>query len=117
MDGRFPLTLLLLAMWGGTCYAAPVLIGLPAGRSVTAPHHRHTDTGYTFYCTGDCDRDVVTDSRPGLVLMGGGTDVDDAFRWAVDQSDDGDFLVLRATGTDAYDEYGIERILELGLGP
>jgi hypothetical protein len=34
--------------------------------------------------------------------MGGGTDVDAAFQWMCQRSGGGDFLVIRATGTDAY---------------
>lgn len=41
----------------------------------------------------------------GTVLMGGSTDVDAAFRWLCDRSGGGDFLVIRATGTDAYNPY------------
>lgn len=45
------------------------------------------------------------------MLMGGGTDVDAAFAWMIGRSAGGDFLVIRATGTDAYNPY------ILGLGP
>ena len=37
--------------------------------------------------------------------MGGGTDVDAAFQWMCQRSGNGDFLVIRATGTDAYNPY------------
>jgi cyanophycinase-like exopeptidase len=37
--------------------------------------------------------------------MGGGTDVDAAFQWLCKLSGGGDFLVIRATGTDAYNPY------------
>ena len=49
--------------------------------------------------------DVVTSTTPGTVLMGGGTDVDAAFQWMIGKSGGGDFLVIRATGTDAYNPY------------
>lgn len=42
---------------------------------------------------------------PGLVLMGGGTDVDEAFQWMCQRAGGGDFLVIRTTGTDAYNPY------------
>lgn len=54
---------------------------------------------------------TVMPKGPGLVLMGGGPDVDDAFVWAHDvlagsaSGDGGDVVVLRATGTNAYDAY------------
>ncbi|RBQ03443.1 cyanophycinase [Pedobacter miscanthi] len=41
----------------------------------------------------------------GMVLMGGGTDVDAAFKWMIERSGGGDVVVLRATGTDAYNPY------------
>jgi cyanophycinase len=37
--------------------------------------------------------------------MGGGTDVDAAFQWMCNLAGNGDFLVIRATGTDAYNPY------------
>jgi len=37
--------------------------------------------------------------------MGGGTDVDAAFQWMCQRAGNGDFLVIRATGTDAYNPY------------
>ena len=43
--------------------------------------------------------------------MGGGTDVDAAFAWQIARAGGGDFLVLRESGTDAYNEY----IFALGL--
>lgn len=55
--------------------------------------------------------DALTTPTGGLMLMGGGTDVDAALAWMIGRSGSGDFLILRATGTDAYNPY------VLGLGP
>ena len=41
----------------------------------------------------------------GMVLMGGGRDVDAAFKWMIDRSGGGDVVVIRASGTDAYNPY------------
>jgi cyanophycinase len=41
----------------------------------------------------------------GFALMGGGADQDAAFQWICDRARSGAFVVLRATGTDAYDAY------------
>jgi len=49
--------------------------------------------------------DVNTAVSAGTVLMGGGADVDAAFTWMIDKSGGGDFVVIRATGTDAYNSY------------
>ena len=59
---------------------------------------------YTYTRVGNAT-DVATAVTPGVVLMGGGTDVDAAFRWMGARSGNGDFLVIRATGTDAYNPY------------
>ena len=49
--------------------------------------------------------DVSATSRSGFALMGGGDDLDEAFRWLCTRSGGGDFLVLRATGDDEYNSY------------
>ncbi len=48
---------------------------------------------------------VTKTTNGGMVLMGGGTDVDAAFKWMIDRSGGGDVVVLRASGTDAYNPY------------
>lgn len=48
---------------------------------------------------------VVKTTNGGMVLMGGGKDVDAAFKWMIDKSGGDDVVVLRATGTDAYNPY------------
>jgi cyanophycinase-like exopeptidase len=60
--------------------------------------------GYSYFRVGNTS-DVATATTAGTVLMGGGTDVDAAFRWMCQRSGNGDFLVIRATGTDAYNPY------------
>src|SRR4051794_17137151 len=59
---------------------------------------------YSYFRAGNAN-DVTTSTTPGTVLMGGGTDVDAAFPWMCQRSGNGDFLVIRATGTDAYNPY------------
>ena len=34
---------------------------------------------YEYWCAGNCDKPVNTNPHSGLILMGGGTDVDAAF--------------------------------------
>ena len=38
-------------------------------------------------------------------MMGGGSDLDEAFRWLCKKGNDGDFLILRARGDDDYNSY------------
>ncbi len=41
----------------------------------------------------------------GTAMMGGGRDLDEAFRWLCQKGSGGDFLILRASGGDAYNSY------------
>ena len=59
---------------------------------------------YSYFRVGNAN-DVTTTTTGGTVLMGGGTDVDAAFQWMCGRSGNGDFLIIRATGTDAYNPY------------
>ena len=59
---------------------------------------------FDYLRTGNAE-DVVTATRPGFVLMGGGADVAEAFQWMIERSGGGDFLVIRASGTDAYNPF------------
>lgn len=59
---------------------------------------------YEYYVAGN-PNDVVTTTSPGLLLAGGGTDVDAAMKWMIAKSGGGDFVVIRCTGTDAYNPY------------
>jgi cyanophycinase len=66
----------------------------------------HAEKPYKYYAVGDTS-DVVLPmpAHPALVLMGGGPDVDDAFRWMIRKGGGGNFVVIRATGTEAYNPY------------
>ena len=49
--------------------------------------------------------DLQTHPSPGIAMMGGGSDQDEAFRWLCEKANGGDFLVLRARGDDGYNPY------------
>ena len=70
-------------------------IGLP--RFWMSPHYKYFRIGSSA--------DVQTKTQAGFALMGGGKDLDQAFKWMCERSGGGDFLVLRATGDDAYNPY------------
>jgi cyanophycinase-like exopeptidase len=61
-------------------------------------------TDFTYWLTGD-STDVATNHQPGIVLAGGATDNDDAMQWMLDRADGGDVVVLRASGSDGYNDY------------
>lgn len=49
--------------------------------------------------------DVTTATVGGTCLMGGGTDVDAAFKWMIERSDGGDFIVIRVDNSTGYNSY------------
>jgi cyanophycinase len=49
--------------------------------------------------------DIQTHPAIGIAMMGGGSDLDDAFRWLCEKGDGGDFLILRAHGGNDYNPY------------
>lgn len=62
--------------------------------------------GFTAFIVGNpADAQPAATLSPGLVIMGGGTDVDAAFQWMCQRAGGGDFVVIRTTGTDAYNPY------------
>lgn len=55
---------------------------------------------YTWWCSGNCNNLIKapTDPSLGIVLMGGGTDVDAAYIWMINRAGGGDWVVLRTSG-------------------
>lgn len=62
------------------------------------------EPAYQYYVTGNA-ADVVRDTRGLLVLQGGGDDVDLNYIRMGEYSGGGDFIVLRASGADEYNDY------------
>jgi cyanophycinase-like exopeptidase len=73
------------------CGLGPVVGGAPQAR-------------YDYYLTGNA-ADAAGDTAPGIGLMGGGTDVDALFTWMSERAGGGDFVVIRASGADGYNQY------------
>lgn len=86
---------------GKSSNIAPIATPIPASKS------RPASLGFI----GD-STDVTKTVTGGMVLMGGGTDVDAAFRWMIDRSGGGNVVVIRATGTEAYNSYiyGLDKV-------
>jgi cyanophycinase len=59
---------------------------------------------YTYVRVGNA-ADVSAKTEAGFALMGGGTDLDEAFWWMCAHSGGGDFLILRSHGGDDYNPY------------
>lgn len=59
---------------------------------------------YTSYFTGNTT-DLEVAPTFGITLMGGATEDDNASRWFLERANGGDILVLRASGSDGYNDY------------
>ena len=59
---------------------------------------------YRYFRLGN-HADVQTNPVAGIAMMGGGSDLDEAFRWLCNKGNGGDFLILRARGDDDYNSY------------
>ena len=88
-----------------TSYSRALCLVL-AFSAVTAkpPEDQTSAKPYRYIRVGSAS-DVSTRTLPGFALIGGGKDLDAAFLWMCQKSGGGDFLVIRATGTDAYNPY------------
>ena len=58
---------------------------------------------YRVWLVGS-ETDAAVPSTPGALLIGGGTIPDDAFNWQLGHCPFGDFVVLRTSGDDSYNQ-------------
>jgi cyanophycinase-like exopeptidase len=63
-----------------------------------------TAQNYTSYFTGNTT-DAINMPQGGICLMGGATEEDEAVKWFLNRANGGDILVLRASGSDGYNDY------------
>jgi cyanophycinase len=80
------------------------LAAIACAMACVAQAGAQTKPQYQYFRTGSA-KDVAVAARGGFALMGGGKDLDEAFRWMCERAGGGDFLVLRATGDDDYNPY------------
>jgi len=64
----------------------------------------HAADSYQYFRIGN-KADIQTKTTFGIAMMGGGSDLDEAFRWLCHKGNGGDFLILRARGDDDYNPY------------
>ena len=62
------------------------------------------DNPYSIGRVGNA-QNVEASPKAGILLMGGSSDVDEAMKWLIEQSDNGDVVVIRASGGAAYNQY------------
>lgn len=89
---RFPGAIALLTTFHGLAVAFPAA----------------ADEAFSYYLSGDA-ADVQTATRGLIVLQGGGDDVDDNYRRMGEFAGGGDFVVLRASQADEYNDYILAR--------
>lgn len=76
-----------------------------AAQTTTTPNAaKATAPGLQYWRLGN-PHELHTKTQAGFALIGGGPDLDEAFSWLCARSGGGDFLILRARGTDAYNPY------------
>jgi cyanophycinase len=80
-----------------------LLLALSAPFARNAAAHDE-DSAYDYYLSGNA-ADVQKATRGLLVLQGGGDDVDENYRRMGEFGGGGDFVVLRASGEDEYNDY------------
>jgi cyanophycinase len=94
MNAGFIFVLIFFCLAGKLTTAASIQIDTNINQRATA----------SLGLVGDA-ADVSTTTVGGTVLVGGGTDVDEIFQWMIKKAGGGDFVVIRASGTDAYNSY------------
>lgn len=85
---------------------------ITTANAASKPSVPTTGLPYTYYALGTVKElpRLTPKAVAPIVLMGGGPDVDGAFRWMIDKAGitpttGGRFVVIRATGTEAYNPY------------
>jgi cyanophycinase-like exopeptidase len=84
--------------------AKQLVLATATAAVLTTPLASAPKARYDYYLTGNA-ANVVAVTTFGLGLMGGGTDVDALFTWMSDRAGGGDFVVIRASGGDGYNQY------------
>ena len=105
---RYAMLLLLATSWFALAQADEIT----GDELFYAPSDAVTPITYEYFAVGNpfVGEEIPRPSDPSLVVMGGGPDVDSAFRWMIERSGvrpwtGGRFVVIRASGTDAYNPY------------
>jgi len=82
------------------------LTGVLFTTAVTAaePDPGKPPKGMKVYVTGNAAW-VTTNHQEGYVFMGGGAECDEAMAWTTAKTDNGDFVVIRTSGSDGYNDY------------
>ena len=87
---------LLAVCWLAASLAWPCI---PAfARSSALPDPRRAS--YEYFTVGDVAAKTPDNTSPGLLLMGGGREIEESFKWFAKQAGHGHIVILRASGDD-----------------
>jgi len=78
-----------------------MVLSCPAGAAIA----QGKAAGYEYFSVGDVVAKTPGKTSPGLLLMGGGREIDKAFEWFAAQAGHGHIVILRASGDDALQKY------------
>jgi cyanophycinase len=87
----------------GKSHSFPILALLLLATLATTPRS-YSQAKYQYIRIGN-PQDAAAKTTTGYALMGGGSDLDEAFQWLCEKAPGGDFLILRAAGDDDYNDY------------
>jgi L-asparaginase / beta-aspartyl-peptidase len=76
---------------------------LQAAAGLLAACNVYAQSNPSLKLTGD-PADVIAATKGGVALIGGGGNVDGAFKWMIDRSGGGDVVVIRASGDYLYND-------------
>lgn len=65
-----------------------------------APASNADHPGYEYFAVGDVAAKTPDKTSPGLLLMGGGREIEESFKWFAKQAGLGHIVILRASGDD-----------------
>lgn len=82
-----------LAVW---LIAGMLLVGLCGAAQARTDH-----PGFQYFSIGDVAARTPAKTSPGLLLMGGGREIEAAFKWFVAEAGHGHIVIIRASGDDA----------------
>lgn len=86
--------------------SACLAVGLAIpGWSAGFPPPSAASGGYEYFSSGDTATPTRAATSPGLLLMGGGREIDEAFRWFAAEAGHGHIVILAASGRDELQQY------------
>lgn len=86
------------AWWLAVCLALSIACEAALAQTPAPPNAGHP--GYEYFAVGDLAAKTPDKTSPGLLLMGGGREIEESFKWFAKQAGHGHIVILRASGDD-----------------